>query len=99
MGSLKRLDAGNGYIAFGRFDGNECCVVVINCSDGEISLTVPVWELGLPHNGAEMTLKFACGGWGFTDGGEVSAVRHGRIFVTLPEQSGAVYYYKYGEED
>jgi alpha-glucosidase len=99
MGSLKRLDAGNGYIAYGRFDGNECCVVVINCSDGEISLTVPVWELGLPHNGAEMTLKFACGGWGFTDGGEVSAVRHGRIFVTLPEQSGAVYYYKYGEED
>lgn len=92
-GSLKPLDAGNGYIAYGRFDENECCAVIINCNDCEISLTVPVWELGVPHECEKMTLKFACGGWGFTEGGEKSEIRHGRLFVTLPEQSGAVFYY------
>lgn len=97
-GSLKRLDAGNGYIAYGRFDGDECCVVVINCNDGEISLTVPVWELGVPHDGADMKLKFACGDWGYTEREEKSAVKHGRLFVTLPENCGLVYYYNYNEE-
>lgn len=98
MGSLKRLDAGNGYIAYGRFDKDECCVVVINCTDNEMSLTVPVWELGLPHNCATMTMKFACGGWGYTEDEEKSEVKHGRLFVTLPEHCGAVYYYSFKNE-
>lgn len=96
-GSLKPLDGGNGYIAYGRFDKDECCAVIINCTDGEISLTVPVWELGVP-TGEKMTAKFACGGWGFTEFEEKAEVRHGRIFVTLPEKAGAVYYYKFTEE-
>ena len=98
MGSLKSLDAGNGYIAYGRFDENECCAVVINCTDGEISLTVPVWELGVPHDKARMSLKFACGGWGFTEDSEEIEVKHGRIFLTLPEKTGAVLYYSFKEE-
>lgn len=97
-GSLKKLDAGIGYIAYGRFDGDECCVAVINCTDNEISLSVPVWELGIPHNGAAMTLKFACGGWGYTEEEEKSEVRHGRLFLTLPEKSGCVYHYSFKEE-
>lgn len=96
-GSLKPLDAGNGYIAYGRFDGNECCAVVVNCADSEISLAVPVWEIGV-STGAVMTTKFACGGWGYTEFEEESEVRHGRLFVTLPEKSGAVYYFNFREE-
>ncbi|MBD5585511.1 MAG: alpha-glycosidase, partial [Clostridia bacterium] len=99
MGSLKRLDAGTGYIAYGRFDENECCVVVINCNDEEISLTVPVWELGIPHMGAKMTRKFLSHGGGFDERQTENDVCHGRLFVTLPEQSGAVYYYNFKEED
>lgn len=97
-GSIKPLDAGNGYIVYGRFDKRGCCVVVINNNNAPISLTAPVWELGVPHNGASMTLKFACGGWGFSEGEEQSEVRHGRLFVDLPEKSGAVYSYDFSEE-
>lgn len=73
-------------------------MAVINCTDNEISLSVPVWELGIPHNGAAMTLKFACGGWGYTEEEENSEVRHGRLFLTLPEKSGCVYHYSFKEE-
>lgn len=95
-GSLKKLDAGIGYIAYGRFDDSESCVVIVNCTDGELALSVPVWEIGLPHDGAEMTLKFACGGWGYTEYAEKSPVKYGRLFVTMPEKCAAVYYYKKG---
>ncbi len=94
-GSLKKLDAGMGYIAYGRFDENCCCAVIINCTDNELSLSVPVWEIGVPHEGATMTMKFACGGWGYTEYEEKETVRHGRLFVTLPEKCGCVYYYEF----
>lgn len=97
-GSIKPLDAGIGYIAYGRFDGEECCAVVINCTDKEISLNVPVWEMGVPHDGAEMTLKFACGSWGYTEYEEKSPVRHGRLFLTLPEKCGCVYRYAFNAD-
>ena len=95
MGSLKKLDAGIGYIAYARFDERECCVIIVNCTDGEISLSVPVWEAGLPHNGEEMTMKFACGSWGYTEHEEKAPVKFGRLFVTLPEKCAAVYHYEY----
>lgn len=97
-GSLKKLDAGIGYIAYGRFDDKECCVIVINCTDKEMSLSVPVWELGLPREGAVMRTKFACGSWGFTEFEEESMVRHGRLFVSLPEKCACVYHYNLNEE-
>ena len=84
-----------GYIAYGRFDENCCCAVIINCTDNELSLSVPVWEIGVPHEGATMTMKFACGGWGYTEYEEKEIVRHGRLFVTLPEKCGCVYYYEF----
>ncbi len=90
-GSLKELDAGNGYIAYGRFDGESCCVVIINTNDNEISLSVPVWELGVPREGVNAELKFFCFDGNYIEGGETSKVKHGRLFVTLPAQSGCVY--------
>ncbi|MBD5632264.1 MAG: glycoside hydrolase family 13 protein [Clostridia bacterium] len=98
MGSIKRLDAGNGFIAYGRFDEDECCAVVINTNDVEISLSVPVWEIGVEREGRKMTRKFFCSDCEFSLDEQQFEVRHGRLFVTLPEQSGAVYYYKYKED-
>ena len=95
MGSIKALDAGMGYVAYGRFDKDECCAVVINCSDSEISLHVPVWEMGVPHSGVKMTRKFLSSGASFDDSEKESEIRHGRLFLTLPEKSGCVYYYKF----
>lgn len=94
-GSIKPLDAGNGYIIYGRFDKNECCVVVINCTDSEISLTVPVWELGVPREGVKMMRKFACGGYSFDTAESAAEVKHGRLFLTLAEKSACVYHYSF----
>ena len=94
-GSIKPLDAGNGYIIYGRFDKDECCVVVVNCTDSEISLTVPVWELGVPRDGVKMTRKFECGGFGFDTSETAAEVKHGRLFITLAEKSACVYHYNF----
>ena len=95
MGSLKRLDAGNGYIIYGRFNGDECCTVIVNCSDKKYNLNAPVWELGVPRNGVKMTRKFFCAEQIFNSDIVQTEVSNGRLFVTLPAQSACVYYYKF----
>ena len=94
LGSLKPLDAGNGYIAYARFDGEDCAAVIINCTDGDISLSVPVWEAGVP-SGEFMQRKLLTYGESYTLEPEPTEVRYGRLTVTLGAKSGAVYGYKF----
>ena len=94
-GSIKRLDAGNGYIIYGRFDEHECCAVILNCSDKNYNLNASVWELGVPRGGAKMTRKFYCAEQDFNTTEVQTEVSNGRLFVTLPPQSGCVYYYNF----
>ena len=93
-GSIKNLDAGNGYIIYGRFDGDDCAAVIINCTDGDLNLRVPVWELGVP-TGAVMQRRLLTYSAGYTTDGDNCEVRHGRLFLTLPAKSGSVYHYKF----
>ncbi len=95
QGSIKRLDAGNGYIIYGRFDENECCAVVINCSDRSIDLSIPVWELGVPRNGVAMKRIFSCCDCNFDLSDEAYEVSNGRLYESMPPKSGAVYLYKF----
>ena len=94
MGSLKPLDAGNGYIAYGRFNGEDCAAVIINCSDNQISLSVPVWELGV-RTGNTMHRAFFCGDGNFNTDAEEAQIKHGRLFITLPPKAGCVYTYNF----
>ena len=93
-GSLKKLDAGNGYIIYGRFDETDCAAVVINCTDAEMNLSVPVWELGVP-TGAVMTRALITHANGFDTDAEQNRVNHGRLFVNLSAKSGCIYHYKF----
>ena len=95
LGSIKRLDAGNGYIIYGRFDEDECCTVIVNCLDKTVNLNASVWELGVPRNGVKMTRKFFCAEQAFDLREVQSEVNNGRLFVTLPAQSACVYYYRF----
>lgn len=95
MGSIKKLDSGNGYISYGRFDGEDCAVVIINRNDNDITLSVPVWEINVP-TGARM--KRVINAEGYEDG-VLSEVRHGRLFVSMPPKSGCVYTYSYKGEN
>ncbi len=94
LGSIKALDYGNGFISYGRFDKEDCSAIIINCTDGDLDLSVPVWELGVPK-GAEMTLKFAYNGETYSAEESKSPVKYGRLYVSLPPKSGFVFAYKY----
>ncbi len=97
MGSLKKLDAGNGYISYGRFDKTDCAAIVINCTDGDVRLSVPVWELGVPI-GATMKRRLLSGTYDFDTDEVESEVKHGRLFVSLSAKSGCVYTYSFKDE-
>lgn len=45
-GSLKILTKGYNLLAYGRFDGNDQIVIIINNNPGDICVEVPVWETG-----------------------------------------------------
>ena len=94
MVSIKHLDACNGFIAYGRFNSDDCAAVIINSNDGDIRLSVPVWELGVPRQ-AIMKREFLYDGLDFYEGGGEAEVKYGRLFVTLPAKSGCVYTYKF----
>ena len=89
LGSLKPLDSGNGYIVYGRFDSNDCAVVVINNNDKEITLSVPVWEMGVTWTD-RLGLYFSVGFEGFKPE-HMLDVKFGRMTVTLPAKSDCVY--------
>ena len=93
-GSLKALDSGNGYIAYGRFDSEDSAVVLINCSDDNLELSVPVWEIGV-QTGTEMICKFTFDGVNFSAEESKNKVKYGRLYVSLPPKSGKVYSYKF----
>ncbi len=95
MGSIKELDAGNGYIIYGRSDEEECCIVIINCSDTEINLNAPVWQLGVPRNDAYMTRKFFCADCNLDLTEKKAKTQNGRLFLTVPPKAGGVYYYQF----
>ena len=46
-GSLKQLAAGRQMIAYGRFCGENRCVVVVNNSASAQAVQIPVWQLGI----------------------------------------------------
>lgn len=86
MGSVKELDAGYGYIAYGRFDGEDAAIVAVNSSDAELTLSLPVWQVGVERSDS-LALYFAVG----CTPGHLCEVRFGRMTVTLPPKSGCVY--------
>lgn len=93
MGSLMRLDAGNGYIVYARFDKEDCAVIAINCSDKDVSLTVPVWTV---TDSRTDKLKLAYeinAGYGVLP--ECAEVKFGRMFINLPPKAGCVYTKKF----
>lgn len=90
LGSLLPLDAGDGYIAYGRFDKEDCAVVTINAADKPVALDVPVWLI-TGKRSDEMIRAFAVG-TGKDAVPEKVSVKFGRAFLELPPKTGCVYY-------
>ena len=93
MGSIMPLDAGNGYIVYARFDKEDCAIIALNCSDKNVSLTVPVWTV-VDNRTDKLRLEYAVNtGYGALP--EEAEVRFGRTFISLPPKAGCVYVKKF----
>jgi alpha-glucosidase len=94
LGSLVKLDAGNGYISYGRFDKVDSAVITINNSDKEVSLAVPVWQMGITWTD-NVELAYFVGEDAYTPP-HMLEVKYGVAHITLPPKCGVVYYRKKG---
>lgn len=98
LGSIKELYAGQGSIAYGRFDGTDCAVAVVNRSEEEVCLSIPVWELGV-RSGEKMKEELVVQGGGAVRGSGESQIVFGRLRVQLGAKSGCIYSYRFVNED
>lgn len=90
-GSLIPLAAGDGYIAYGRFDREDCAVVVIHNGDSPLSLNLPVWMLNIPvDRRLEPVLSTASAPLP-----EIPTVSASGLMLTLPAKTGCVYRFRY----
>ena len=50
-GATKYIDGGYGYLCFARFNSTSQSIIVINNSDKEVELSLPVWLAEVPWDG------------------------------------------------
>ena len=88
-GSLKALAAGDGYIAYGRFQsaqraGGACCgVTAVNTGDDWLTLKIPVWQIGA-RDGALLRREMMTYEDGYNAGQVEHEVKDGYIEVKIP---------------
>ena len=89
-GSVKPLFAGEGVIAYARFDESDHAAVACNNLDEPVSVTLPLTGAGIP-DGARATRRFLTGNSGFDDHpADLGVVSGGTLTVTLPPRSATV---------
>ena len=93
-GSLKKLDAGHGYIVYARFDYEDCAVTIVNMRDEELKLSVPVWEAGV-QTGGKMNVEVSSSHEPFE--GDEYKVKYGRLLIALSAKSSCVLSCKFGK--
>lgn len=91
-GSVKSLDKDYNFMAYGRFDRQGACVVVINNREETITKKISVWELGIPME-APLTRIMLTTEEGFTTEEVLIEAAGGRITVKLPRTSAMVLKY------
>lgn len=88
-GSIKYIDADYNYLAYGRFDRESQCIVLVNNNEQEIIKEVSVWEAGTPKEGAMVQLLLTHEN-GYTLEPTEYEVKAGKIHITLPKTSAII---------
>lgn len=88
-GSLIFLQGEQDYVCYGRFDGTDRFVVLINKGPGERNTQVPVWLLGAREEERYVRLM-ACGPEGYDVSVEEYFQKAGILEITLPPCSGMI---------
>ena len=91
-GSIKNIDSDYNYLAYGRFNRNGQCLILINNNDHEITKEVNVWELGTKMQGAAKVLMQTAFDQYNMDG-QLYPLDAGKITITLPRFSSTILKY------
>lgn len=91
-GSLKYVDSGYNFLAYGRFHRDGQCIILINNNSTELEKYLDVWEIGIPKTGHMRTL-LQTGRNGYSLGGPEYEMHAGRITITLPPTSATILKY------
>lgn len=92
-GALKFVLSEPGIIGYGRMKKDECCLMLINNREEEISREITVWHLGVPMESIMERLMLTTE-TGYDDGEEEYFVIAGRIEITLPKTSAIILKYR-----
>ncbi len=88
-GSIKYIDADYNYLAYGRFNRENQCVVLVNNHPHELEKVVTVWEVGTSKEGTMVQL-IQTNENGYTTEPVEYPVKAGKIRITLPKTSAVV---------
>ncbi len=88
-GSMKYVDSDYQFLAYGRFNQEGQCLVLINNDDYPRTREMSVWELGTPKEGTMKTLLRTTEE-GFDLGGTEYELKDGKITVELPKKSAMI---------
>lgn len=89
-GSLKQLLADRQLIAYGRFLKDEKCVVVINNSASDRSISIPVWEIGISDDDTLNRVMMTTAS-GYNVGVISYPVKDGMVNLELSGNSGMLF--------
>lgn len=93
-GSLKYVDCDYNFLAYGRFNREGQCLILINNNDHPISRRIFVWELGTPKHGVMRALIWSDENGFWKD--QEFVMQAGTIQVELPKTCAVIL--KYYEE-
>ena len=88
-GSILFLNGEYQLISYGRFDENDRIVVVINSSEEEKHLDIPVWRLGVVEN-MHMARLVITNREGYSDEVKVYNIENGILHITCQPASGVI---------
>lgn len=89
-GSMLYLHSENGLIVYGRFQGEEKAVIVVQTGGTQREIQVDVWRLGL-KDGEKIASMMATDQQGFSMEARVLTVKDGKVSIPVGE-NGAVLY-------
>ena len=92
-GSIKYIDSDYNYMAYGRFNRQEQCVIVVNNNPQELDKEITVWEANIPRTGAMVQL-IGTSGEGYSTEAVEYRIYAGKIRILLPGFSAVILKYQ-----
>lgn len=88
-GSMRFLTSFHGVLSYGRFDLDDQFLILMNNNDYEVTISVPVWEIGIPYD-CPMVRMFATDDVGFAVDAKVYYPEEGELTLKLKARSSII---------